>query len=130
MFLCLVQVLKHLAKEVKVPSYSNSGGSIEVRIRDSDRRKQNDNEFEDRSSSSYISTLLPSKSKHRLLGPTEKLTISRSQPDLSRINKADIDNYNLRTTSPRYLHFSHARISAIYDVYRLLLILIDWLLAN
>lgn len=105
---CFLQVLKHLAKEVKVPSYSNNGGSIEMRIRDGDRGKQNDNEFEGRSSPSYISTLLPLKNKHRLLGPTEKLTISRSQPDLSRINKADIDNYNLRTTSPRYLHFPHA----------------------
>ncbi|XP_011140083.2 uncharacterized protein LOC105183552 isoform X1 [Harpegnathos saltator] len=95
------QVLKHLAKEVKIPSYNNNGGSIEMRIREGDRGKQNDNEFEDRSPPSYISTLLPLKNKHRLLGPTEKLTISRSQPDLSRINKADIDNYNLRVTSPR-----------------------------
>ncbi|TGZ32313.1 Uncharacterized protein DBV15_03956 [Temnothorax longispinosus] len=97
------QVLKHLAKEVKVPSYSNSGSLEmrlgEMRIRDGDRRKQNDSEYEGRSTPCYVSTLF--KSKHRLFGPTEKLTVSRSQPDLSRINKADIDNYKLRTTSPR-----------------------------
>jgi len=85
-----------------VSSYTNNGGSLEmrlgeIRIRDGDRRKQNDNEYEDGLTPSYMSTLL----KNRLLGPSEKLTISRSQPDLSRINKADIDNYNLRTTSPR-----------------------------
>ncbi|XP_012225084.1 serine-rich adhesin for platelets-like [Linepithema humile] len=100
-YLSQSQVLKHLAKEVKVPSYTNNGGSLEmrlgeIRIRDGDRRKQNDNEYED-GLTPYMSTLL----KNRLLGPSEKLTISRSQPDLSRINKADIDNYNLRTTSPR-----------------------------
>jgi len=94
-------VLKHLAKEVKVPSYTNTGGSLEMRLRDGDRGKQNDNEYEDNSPPSYISTLLPLKNKHILIGPMEKLTISRSQPDLSRINKVDIDNYNLRATSPR-----------------------------
>lgn len=85
-----------------MPSYSNNSGSLEmrlgeIRIRDGDRRKQNDNESEDGLTSSYMSVLL----KNRLLGPSEKLTVSRSQPDLSRINKADIDNYNLRTISPR-----------------------------
>ncbi|XP_047354049.1 uncharacterized protein LOC124950769 isoform X3 [Vespa velutina] len=97
-------VLKHLAKEVKVPSYSklvNNGGSIEVRMRESDRGKQNDNEFEERSPQSYASTLLPLKNKLRFLGPNEKLTLSRSQPDLSRIGKGDIDSYDPRATSPR-----------------------------
>jgi len=97
------QVLKHLAKEVKVTPYSNNSGSLEMRlgemrIRDGDRGKQNDSEYEDRSTPCYVPTLF--KSKRRLFGPTEKLTVSRSQPDLSRI-KADIDNYSLRTTSPR-----------------------------
>ncbi|XP_029035396.1 angiomotin-like protein 1 isoform X1 [Osmia bicornis bicornis] len=98
------QVLKHLAKEVKVPSYSkltNNGGNIDVRVRDGDRGKQNDSESEDRPPPSYMSVLLPLKNKSRLLGPMEKLTLSRSQPDLSRIGKPDIDNYNLRATSPR-----------------------------
>lgn len=75
-----------------------------MRIRDNDREKQNENEneYED-GSPSYVSSLAPLKfCKHwRYLAPTEKLTISRSQPDLSRINKGDIDNYDLRTTSPR-----------------------------
>lgn len=91
-----------------MPSYVNNGSSMEMRlgemrIRD-DREKQNENEYEDGSSPSYVSSLAPLKfCKHwRYLAPTEKLTISRSQPDLSRINKEDIDNYNLRTTSPRY----------------------------
>ncbi|XP_012537833.2 uncharacterized protein LOC105837521 [Monomorium pharaonis] len=91
------QVLKHLAKEVKVPPYSSNSGSLDMRLaemRISDRGKQNDGEYE----YTHIPMLL--KSKHRLFGPTEKLTVSRSQPDLSRI-KADIDSYNLRTTSPR-----------------------------
>ncbi|PBC28948.1 Angiomotin [Apis cerana cerana] len=98
------QVLKHLAKEVKVPSYSkltNNGGNIDMRMRDGDRGKQNDSESEDRPPPSYMSVLLPLKNKSRLLGPMEKLTLSRSQPDLSRIGKPDIDNYNLRATSPR-----------------------------
>lgn len=87
-----------------MPPYSNNSSSLEMRlgemrIRDSDRGKQNESEYEGRSTPCYVSTLL--KSKHRLFGPTEKLTVSRSQPDLSRINKADIDNYNLRTISPR-----------------------------
>ncbi|XP_011874418.1 PREDICTED: uncharacterized protein LOC105565657 isoform X2 [Vollenhovia emeryi] len=84
------QVLKHLAKEVKVPPYSNSGSLEmrlgEMRIRDGgDRGKQNNSEYEDRSTPCYVSSIF--KSKHRLFGPTEKLTVSRSQPDLSRINK-------------------------------------------
>ncbi|XP_043594751.1 angiomotin-like protein 1 isoform X3 [Bombus pyrosoma] len=98
------QVLKHLAKEVKVPSYSkltNNGGNIDMRMRDGDRGKQNDSESEDRPPPSYMSVLLPLKNKSRLLGPMEKLTLSRSQPDLSRIGKPDMDNYNLRATSPR-----------------------------
>lgn len=87
-----------------MPPYSNnSSGSLEMRLgemRISDRGKQNDNEYEDRSTPCYVSSLF--KSKNKLFGPTEKLTVSRSQPDLSRINKADIDNYNLRTfSSPR-----------------------------
>lgn len=103
-YLSQSQVLKHLAKEVKVPSYSkltNNGGNIDMRMRDGDRGKQNDSESEDRPPPSYMSVLLPLKNKSRLLGPMEKLTLSRSQPDLSRIGKPDIDNYNLRTTSPR-----------------------------
>ncbi|KOC65203.1 Angiomotin [Habropoda laboriosa] len=103
-YLSQSQVLKHLAKEVKVPSYSkltNNGGNIDMRMRDADRGKQNDSESEDRPPPSYMSVLLPLKNKSRLLGPMEKLTLSRSQPDLSRIGKPDIDNYNLRTTSPR-----------------------------
>ncbi|KAK2577278.1 hypothetical protein KPH14_003415 [Odynerus spinipes] len=103
-YLSQSQVLKHLAKEVKVPSYSklvNNGGTIEVRMRENERGKQNDNEFEDRSPQSYVSTLLPLKNKLRFLGPNEKLTLSRSQPDLSRIGKGDIDSYDPRATSPR-----------------------------
>ncbi|XP_076167152.1 uncharacterized protein LOC143146597 isoform X2 [Ptiloglossa arizonensis] len=103
-YLSQSQVLKHLAKEVKVPSYSklaNNGGNIDVRMRDGDRGKQNDSESEDRPPPSYMSVLLPLKNKSRLVGPMEKLTLSRSQPDLSRIGKPDIDNYNLRATSPR-----------------------------
>lgn len=105
-YLSQSQVLKHLAKEVKVPSYSKltnkgNGGNIDMRMRDGDRGKQNDSESEDRPPPSYMSVLLPLKNKSRLLGPMEKLTLSRSQPDLSRIGKPDIDNYNLRTTSPR-----------------------------
>nr|XP_012138732.1 PREDICTED: angiomotin-like protein 1 isoform X1 [Megachile rotundata]XP_012138733.1 PREDICTED: angiomotin-like protein 1 isoform X1 [Megachile rotundata] len=103
-YLSQSQVLKHLAKEVKVPSYSkltNNGGNIDMRVRDGDRGKQNDSESEDRPPPSYMSVLLPLKNKSRLLGPMEKLTLSRSQPDLSRIGKPDIDNYNLRATSPR-----------------------------
>ncbi|KYN19368.1 Angiomotin [Trachymyrmex cornetzi] len=97
------QVLKHLAKEVKVPPYPNNSGSLEmrlgeIRIRDGDRGKQNDSEYEGRSTPCYVPPLF--KNKHRLFGPTEKLTVSRSQPDLSRI-KTDIDNYKLRTISPR-----------------------------
>lgn len=95
------QVLKHLAKEVKVPPYPNSSGSLEMRlgeIRIRDGGKQNDSEYEGRSTPCYVPSLF--KSKHRLFAPTEKLTVSRSQPDLSRIKK-DIDNYNLRTMSPR-----------------------------
>ncbi|XP_043527138.1 angiomotin-like protein 1 isoform X1 [Frieseomelitta varia] len=98
------QVLKHLAKEVKVPSYSkltNNGGNIDMRMRDGERGKQNDSESEDRPPPSYMSVLLPLKNKSRFPGPMEKLTLSRSQPDLSRIGKPDMDNYNLRTTSPR-----------------------------
>ncbi|CAL7940737.1 unnamed protein product [Xylocopa violacea] len=98
------QVLKHLAKEVKVPSYSkltNNGGNIDMRMRDGDRGKQTDTESEGRPPPSYMSVLLPLKNKSRLVGPMEKLTLSRSQPDLSRIGKPDIDNYNLRATSPR-----------------------------
>lgn len=92
--------MKHLAKEVKVPPYNSGSLDMrlgEMRIRDGDRGKQNDSEYEGRPTY-YIPTLF--KHKHRLLGPTEKLTVSRSQPDLSRI-KTDIDIYNLRTTSPR-----------------------------
>jgi len=85
-----------------VPPYPNSGSLEmrlgELRIRDSDRGKQNDSEYEGRSTPCYVSPLF--KNKHKLFGPTEKLTVSRSQPDLSRI-KTDIDNYNLRTISPR-----------------------------
>ena len=98
----VIQVLKHLAKEVKVPSYSKltgNDGSIDIRMRDSDRGKQSD--FEDRPPPNYTTTLVPVKSKHRLLGPTEKLTLSRSQPDLSRLSKNEIDTYDPRTTSPR-----------------------------
>jgi angiomotin like 1 len=94
--------LKHLAKEVKVPSYSkltSNDNSIDMRMREGDRGKQN--EFEDRPPPNYSTTLLPIKNKHRLLGPTEKLTLSRSQPDLSRLSKTDIDSYDPRTTSPR-----------------------------
>ncbi|XP_033231419.1 angiomotin-like protein 1 [Belonocnema kinseyi] len=101
-YLSQSQVLKHLAKEVKVPSYSKLTGndsSIDVRMRDNDRGKQTD--YEDRPPPSYTTTLLPLKSKHRLLGPTEKLTLSRSQPDLSRIGKVEMENYDPRTTSPR-----------------------------
>lgn len=62
--------------------------------------KQSD--FKDRPPPSYTTSLLPMKSKHRLLGPTEKLTLSRSQPDLSRIEKIEIDSsYDSRATSPR-----------------------------
>ncbi|XP_066581156.1 angiomotin-like 2a isoform X2 [Prorops nasuta] len=103
-YLSQSQVLKHLAKEVKVPSYTkipNNTGTIDMRMRENERGKQNDHEYEDRPPPSYISTLLPLKSKHRLLGPTEKLTLSRSQPDLSRVGKVDIENYDPRTTSPR-----------------------------
>ncbi|XP_017892912.1 angiomotin-like protein 1 [Ceratina calcarata] len=102
-YLSQSQVLKHLAKEVKVPSYNkltNNGANIDVRMRDGDRGKVN-SESEGRPPPSYMSVLLPLKTKSRLLGPMEKLTLSRSQPDLSRIGKPDIDNYNLRTTSPR-----------------------------
>ncbi|CAB0041943.1 unnamed protein product [Trichogramma brassicae] len=90
-------VLKHLAKEVRVPSYSKlttNDGNFDVK---SDRSK----DYEDQNQSKYTSTMLPVKSKFRLLGPMEKLTLSRSQPDLSRINKSDIDTYDPRTTSPR-----------------------------
>ncbi|KAF3420657.1 hypothetical protein E2986_13081 [Frieseomelitta varia] len=103
-YLSQSQVLKHLAKEVKVPSYSkltNNGGNIDMRMRDGERGKQNDSESEDRPPPSYMSVLLPLKNKSRFPGPMEKLTLSRSQPDLSRIGKPDMDNYNLRTTSPR-----------------------------
>ncbi|CAL7940736.1 unnamed protein product [Xylocopa violacea] len=103
-YLSQSQVLKHLAKEVKVPSYSkltNNGGNIDMRMRDGDRGKQTDTESEGRPPPSYMSVLLPLKNKSRLVGPMEKLTLSRSQPDLSRIGKPDIDNYNLRATSPR-----------------------------
>ncbi|XP_034938444.1 uncharacterized protein [Chelonus insularis] len=97
------QVLKHLAKEVK-PSYSSKipspGNNLEIRVRENDRGKQNNNDFNDRSPTSYNSILMPVKSKHRLLGPTEKLTLSRSQPDLSRIGKLD-DGYDSPATSPR-----------------------------
>lgn len=75
-----------------------------MRMRDGDRGKQNDSESEDRPPPSYMSVLLPLKNKSRLLGPMEKLTLSRSQPDLSRIGKPDIDNYNLRATSPRWFN--------------------------
>ncbi|XP_015127500.1 angiomotin-like protein 1 isoform X2 [Diachasma alloeum] len=85
-YLSQFQVLKHLAKEVK-PSYPKT--------------KQNSNEFTDRPSPSYTTTLNPLKSKHRLLGPTEKLTLSRSQPDLSRIGRLDHDIYDPPATSPR-----------------------------
>ena len=98
------QVLKHLAKEVKVPSYNkhtNNGGNIDMRMRDGDRAKQNDCEPEVKPPPAYMPVLLPLKNKTRLVGPMEKLTLSRSQPDLSRIGKPDIDNYNLRATSPR-----------------------------
>ncbi|XP_057338714.1 angiomotin-like protein 1 isoform X2 [Microplitis mediator] len=96
------QVLKHLAKEVKPYSKLQSGGNnLEIRMRDVDRAKQINNEFNDRSQSSYTSILMPAKSKHRLLGPTEKLTLSRSQPDLSRIDKLDFDGYDSPATSPR-----------------------------
>ena len=98
----LLKVLKHLAKEVKVPSYSSkhitNDGSLDLRIRENNRGKK---EFEDTSLPSYTSTVMMIKNKHRLLGPTEKLTLSRSQPDLSRLGKADIDAYDPRTSSPR-----------------------------
>ncbi|XP_011305590.1 angiomotin-like protein 1 isoform X2 [Fopius arisanus] len=84
-YLSQSQVLKHLAKEVK-PSYPKT--------------KQNSNEFTDRPPPSYTTTLNPLKSK-RLLGPTEKLTLSRSQPDLSRIGRLDLDVYDQPVTSPR-----------------------------
>ncbi|KAL7289828.1 hypothetical protein TKK_0016227 [Trichogramma kaykai] len=90
-------VLKHLAKEVRVPSYSKlttNDGNFDVK---SDGSK----DYEDQNQSKYTSTMLPVKSKFRLPGPMEKLTLSRSQPDLSRINKSDIDTYDPRTTSPR-----------------------------
>ncbi|XP_012271210.1 uncharacterized protein LOC105694791 [Orussus abietinus] len=102
-YLSQSQVLKHLAKEVKVPSYgklANNGGTMELKMRETDRGKQSD-DYEDRPPPSYTSTLLPLKSKYRLLGPAEKLTLSRSQPDLSRIGKVDIDGYDPRATSPR-----------------------------
>ncbi|XP_074104558.1 uncharacterized protein LOC141531003 isoform X2 [Cotesia typhae] len=96
------QVLKHLAKEVKPYSKLQSGGNnLEIRMREVDRAKQINNEFNDRSQSSYTSILMPAKSKHRLLGPTEKLTLSRSQPDLSRIDKLGFDGYDSPATSPR-----------------------------
>lgn len=72
---------------------------MELRVRENDRCKQNNNDFIDRLPSSY--TLLPLKTKHRLLGPLEKLTLSRSQPDLSRIGKLDIEGYHSPATSPR-----------------------------
>lgn len=104
-----------------MPSYSklvNNGGSIEVRMRESERGKQNDDEFEDRSPQSYASTLLPLKNKLRFLGPNEKLTLSRSQPDLSRIGKGDIDSYDPRATSPRYYNTSDMKSSIkFFDSY-------------
>ncbi|KAI4484651.1 hypothetical protein M0804_007217 [Polistes exclamans] len=105
-YLSQSQVLKHLAKEVKVPSYSklvNNGGSIEVRMRESERGKADDNEFEDGPPQTYTPALLSLKNKLRFLGPNEKLAMSRSQPDLSRIGKRDIEmtSYDPRATSPR-----------------------------
>lgn len=98
--------MKHLAKEVVKPSYpkiSSSGNNLELRVRDNERSKQgNINDFNVRLPPlSYNSTLLPLKSKHRVLGPTEKLTLSRSQPDLSRIGKFDMDSYDSPIASPR-----------------------------
>ncbi|KAL6424073.1 hypothetical protein ACFW04_009756 [Cataglyphis niger] len=100
-YLSQSQVLKHLAKEVKVPPYTNNGSSLEmrlgeVRIRDGDRGKQSDNEYENRGC--YVSTLLPFN-KQKILGPTEKLTISRSQPDLSKVLREEL--YLTRVRSPR-----------------------------
>lgn len=101
-YLSQSQVLKHLAKEVKVPPYTNSGGSLEMRlgemrIRDGDGGKQSDNEYENRLPC-YISTLIPFN-KQKFLGPTEKLTISRSQPDLSKVLREEL--YLTRMRSPR-----------------------------
>ncbi|XP_014216807.1 uncharacterized protein PFB0145c-like [Copidosoma floridanum] len=98
-YLSQSQVLKHLAKEVKVPSYVKLTGNDGSLLGDGDRGKQAD--YEDRPQSNYATTLLPVKSRHRLLGPTEKLTLSRSQPDLSRLSKAEVENYDPRTISPR-----------------------------
>lgn len=82
-----------------MPSYTSkhvtNDSSLDMR---SDRGKK---EFEDRSLPSYTSTVMMIKNKHRLLGPTEKLTLSRSQPDLSRLGKSNIDSYDPRTPSPR-----------------------------
>lgn len=69
----------------------------EMRIRDGDRGKQSDSEYDNRPSC-YISTLLP-LSKQKFLGPTEKLTISRSQPDLSKVLREEF--YLARVRSPR-----------------------------
>ncbi|XP_029176914.1 uncharacterized protein LOC114945006 [Nylanderia fulva] len=99
-YLSQSQVLKHLAKEVKVPSYTNNGDSLEMRLgemRIRDGGKQSDSEYENRPSC-YISTLLPFN-KQKFLGPTEKLTISRSQPDLSKVLREDL--YLTRMRSPR-----------------------------
>lgn len=68
----------------------------EMRIRDGDRGKQSDNEYENRRC--YISTLLPFN-KQKFLGPTEKLTVSRSQPDLSKVLREEL--YLTRVRSPR-----------------------------
>lgn len=85
-----------------MPPYTNSGGSLEMRlgemrIRDGDRGKQSDNEYENRLPC-YISTLIPFN-KQKFLGPTEKLTISRSQPDLSKVLREEL--YLTRMRSPR-----------------------------
>lgn len=85
-----------------MPPYTNNGSSLEMRlgemrIRDGDRGKQSDNEYENRPSC-YISTLLPFN-KQKFLGPTEKLTVSRSQPDLSKVLREEL--YLARMRSPR-----------------------------
>ncbi|KAF7991268.1 hypothetical protein HCN44_002830 [Aphidius gifuensis] len=99
------QVLKHLAKEVKPSSYGTkincgSTSDFELRIRENNRSKQNNNiNNNNELSSTYSTKLLPGKNKFRLLGPNEKLTLSRSQPDLSRIEKLNIDDYQVPLTT-------------------------------
>ncbi|KAI4490209.1 hypothetical protein M0802_010843 [Mischocyttarus mexicanus] len=105
-YLSQSQVLKHLAKEVKVPSCTKlvtNGGSIEVRMRKSERGEAGDNESENEPPRVFTTTHMSLKNTFRFRGPNEKLEFSRSQPDLSKIDKRDIEmtSYDPRTTSPR-----------------------------